>query len=756
MQNEDRSYRRSLHTVLDGYISQSVIDQCNEQKSWEYGYNSEYDMVVISKDGTIGEVIEINELKIALPAAPEQVRFEGLTSEFQKWKRYKVPVELSNFDKIYKDEDNIPSKTLEVYHKYKTYIDEDVKRKEEGDWFMCDGKPMYISGYHYFFLQHYLLTDGNRYPDFREPQRDYFLFVQACFADKRCLGSLLLKSRRSAFSTSSGSIVLCDSITRINGFYPIVSKKDEDAKTLFTKHIVKPLNALPKHLQPQRTGEVSPKKELLYSSPKKKLTNNNKTDQSEEGLDTLITYYSTTLDAYDGTQVIISINDEIGKMKGNLDINEFWDQAHKMCHVVGSKVVGKALCGSTANPPHQGGKNYETFYNNSKISTRGNTGFTGTGLYAIFIPADFTTMGFFDQWGHAVYHDPKEPILNELGEYIDMGSKSFLDAQETECGDDIKKSNAQKRNNPRVDMDAFLDEDATNMYATKGMVNTINFLKSNKDSPDVKQATFKFDLYYKDKENNIVEMKRSSNGRFIAVSPLPVPKEFRNQHRMKNNKLAPSNAHLGAFGCDPYQADRTKYTNSSKQGFVGMTTDHYELPEFSKNQTFLFYNHRANTRDEAEEDVIKAILYFSMPILPEINKKSLVKKLYERDLRNFVLLNPVKNKKELTPDEVKYGGIYSSNSGNSIPEQESALETYINSGFNEDISHVEEIKCPFVGLNEQAASYTRQNRGSKDAVVAWMLACLAVNRKFKKPEKLAIETSNIVDIEDLFVNDNLI
>ncbi|MDY3443418.1 hypothetical protein JZ968_06505 [Riemerella anatipestifer] len=750
-----KDYRRGLHTVLNNYVPSNVIELYNKKKSWKYGYNSQFDMVVISKDGTIGEVLEINGLKIALPATPKHIRFDGLTNEFQKWKRYEVPKELSDFDKIYKDEENIDAKIQEVFNRHKAFIEADISRKFNGDWFMCDGNPMYISGYHYFFLQHYLLTGGNRYPDFREPQRDYFLFVEACFADERCLGSLLLKSRRSSFSTTSGSIVLCDSITRINGFYPIVSKKDDDAKTLFTKHIVKPFNSLPKHLQPQRVGEVTPKKELFFSAPKKKLTNNNKTDQSDGGLDTLITFYSTTIDAYDGTQVTISINDEIGKMKGNLDINEFWDQAHKMCHIVGSEVVGKALCGSTANPPHQGGKNYEKFYNDSRISTRDNTGFTGTGLYAIFIPADFTTMGFFDQWGYAVYNDPKEPILNELGNYISIGSKSFLDAQEAACGDNVKKYNSQKRNNPRVDTDPFLDENASNMYATTGMVNTTNFLKANKDSSEVKQATFRFNLYYKDEKNGIVEMKRCTDGKFISVSPLPVPKEFRNKHKMKNNKKAPGNAHLGAFGCDPYQADRTKYSDSSKQGFVGMTTDHFELPEFLKNKTFLYYNHRADTRDEAEEDIIKAILYFSMPILPEINKKSLVKKLYERDLRNFVLFNPVKTKKELTPDELKYGGIYSSNSGNSIPEQESALETYVNSYFNEEISHIEEIKCPFVELNDQAASYTRQNRGSKDAVVAWMLACLAVNRKFKKPEPISVETTNIVDIEALFVNENL-
>ena len=143
-----------------------------------------------------------------------------------------------------------------------------------------------------------------------------------------------------------------------------------------------------------------------------------------------------------------------------------------------------------------------------------------------------------------------------------------------------------------------------------------------------------------------------------------------------------------------------------------------------------------------------------MPVLPEINKKGLVEKFHKRDLRHFVLSNPLKLKKELTPDEEKYGGAYSSNSGNSLPEQESALETYIHGNLHDNIESPHDIKSPFLVLNEKAASYTREKRGSLDAVVAWQLACVAVNRKIKKQEPLNVETSNLVDIQSLFINDN--
>src|SRR5690606_25947143 len=119
--------------------------------------------------------------------------------------------------------------------------------------------------------------------------------------------------------------------------------------------------------------------------------------------------------------VTISINDEIGKFK-NTDVNEYWEQAHKMCHIVGSEIVGKALCGSTANPPNKGGLNYGRFYEDSKLSTRDEVGETKTGLYALFIKADLMQQGLYDEWGYAIVGNPEKPILNELGKVKDVGA----------------------------------------------------------------------------------------------------------------------------------------------------------------------------------------------------------------------------------------------------------------------------------------------------------------------------------------------
>ena len=56
----------SICTEID-HIDQKTIDKINSKSGWEYGYNADHDVVVISKTGKIGSVVEIQNLKIAGP-----------------------------------------------------------------------------------------------------------------------------------------------------------------------------------------------------------------------------------------------------------------------------------------------------------------------------------------------------------------------------------------------------------------------------------------------------------------------------------------------------------------------------------------------------------------------------------------------------------------------------------------------------------------------------------------------------------------
>jgi hypothetical protein len=42
-------YEQTLYTVLKDYINPKILKKNNRYKKWEYGYNKEYDIVIISR-----------------------------------------------------------------------------------------------------------------------------------------------------------------------------------------------------------------------------------------------------------------------------------------------------------------------------------------------------------------------------------------------------------------------------------------------------------------------------------------------------------------------------------------------------------------------------------------------------------------------------------------------------------------------------------------------------------------------------------
>ena len=44
-------YDQSLFKILDDHIKPNIIKKNNRYKKWEYGYNKEHDVIVISKTG---------------------------------------------------------------------------------------------------------------------------------------------------------------------------------------------------------------------------------------------------------------------------------------------------------------------------------------------------------------------------------------------------------------------------------------------------------------------------------------------------------------------------------------------------------------------------------------------------------------------------------------------------------------------------------------------------------------------------------
>ena len=91
----------SLYTVVKDYIPKNAITKKNGNKSWVYGYNDQYDVVIISKTGQIGDIINITGLYIALPPTPKDCIKRSTTKSEQHWERESLPKQLSRIQSIF-------------------------------------------------------------------------------------------------------------------------------------------------------------------------------------------------------------------------------------------------------------------------------------------------------------------------------------------------------------------------------------------------------------------------------------------------------------------------------------------------------------------------------------------------------------------------------------------------------------------------------------------------------------------------------
>ena len=163
------NYNQTLYKIIEP-IKINTIKRLNKSKKWEYGYNKENDIVVISKSGQIGEVLEIQGLQIALPKQPKEIYSCSKNKEKQKWKRFPANPAFKKIKTVF-DWQDYPDDFKQDHYEY---IDEEFRRREEGFWFMNNGKPTYITGTHYMYLQWSKIDVGA--PDYREANRLFFIF----------------------------------------------------------------------------------------------------------------------------------------------------------------------------------------------------------------------------------------------------------------------------------------------------------------------------------------------------------------------------------------------------------------------------------------------------------------------------------------------------------------------------------------------------------------------------------------------------
>lgn len=718
----------SIYRHLEEHVPKNVLTKKNTARSWIYGYNDKFDMVVISKTGQIGEVIEVAGLKIALPLAPEYVyRRSGKASE-QYWERQELPKELGRIQSIFQWHD----KPADFKAEWVDYIEEEFDRREQGFWFMNNGTPTYITGSHYMYLQWSSIDVG--YPDFREANRILFIFWEACKADPRSFGMIYLKIRRSGFSfMSSSELVNVGTLAR-DARLGILSKTGADAKKMFTDKVVPINNKLPFFFKPIMDGMDKPKTELAYRVPASKITKRNMYDvdaEQLEGLDTTIDWKNTEENSYDGEKLLMLAHDESAKWIKPNNIQNNW-RVTKTCLRLGSKIIGKCMMGSTSNALSKGGQNYKSLYEDSRVTVRNANGQTKSGLYALFIPMEWNMEGFIDIYGMPVLRRPPEPVRGIDGAWIVNGAIDYWEAEVESLKNDSDALNEFYRQFPRTESHAFRDESKQAMFNLTKIYQQIDY----NDSLIMEQHVTRGSFHWKDGvRGSKVIWTPDSRGRFL-VSWIP-PVALQNRVIERNGMKYPGNEHIGAFGCDPYDISAVVGGRGSNGSLHGMTK--YHMDDGPTNEFFLEYVARPQTAEIFFEEVLMAIHFYGMPILIENNKPRLLYHLKNNGYRPFSMNRPDKQAAKLTATERELGGI--PNSSEDVKQSHaSAIETYIEKHIGLDLAG--EYRDPdvigsmlFTRTLEDWAKFDITDRGKFDASISSGLAIMANQKNTYLPEK---------------------
>jgi len=703
-------YSQTLSKVLTDEIKPHILKRKNQKKQWTYGYNKEHDIIVISKTGKIGEVIEVQNLKIALPLLEEKI-----DKTFKQWDRQELPKELSKIKSVF-EWNNYPQHFKDKWY---DYIDGEFKKRDEGCWFYNKDKPTYTTGSHYMYLQWSKIDVGA--PDFRESNRLFFIFWEACKADTRCYGICYLKNRRSGFSFMASGELVNQATISSDARYGILSKSGADAKKMFTDKVVPISVNYPFFFKPIQDGMDRPKTELAYRVPASKLTRK-KLDLGQsieelEGLDTTIDWKNTGDNSYDGEKLKILAHDESGKWERPDNILNNW-RVTKTTLRLGSRIVGKCMMGSTSNALDKGGANFKKLYDGSNVTKRNRNGQTSSGLYSLFIPMEWNYEGFIDSYGIPVFETPKKPVKSVDGLDIDIGVISHWENEVEGLKDDQDSLNEYYRQFPRTEQHAFRDETKQSLFNLTKIYDQIDYNEDFDNSKLITKGSFGWRNGIKD---TTVEFYPNNSGRFLITWVPQIVSQ--NRIIIKNGVKYPGNEHMGAFGCDPYDISGTVDRKGSNGSLHGLTK--FSMDDAPINHFFLEYIARPQTAEIFFEDVLMACVFYGMPILAENNKPRLLYHFKRRGYRGFAMNRPDKVYTKLSITEKEIGGI--PNSSEDIKQSHaSAIESYI-----EDFVGAKETSYGdiyFQRTLEDWASFNINNRTSHDASISSGLALMACNK----------------------------
>lgn len=596
----------------------------------------------------------LKPITIPLPVPPNIKKIDGygLPPNKQFFTRQKYPPKL----KALEDEcgGNIDDIWGAISRRQKQYKEEIKWIKRQwyyrlyGYWCFINGKPTYIDGWHFYYLNYFHLDVG--LPKYRDRDRRWFIAARYIYdttidfekkdefgnaipeedgtykvydtGRKLFWGVIGLKGRRFGDTYKSLCIGL-EEITRAKNHGSKFGMQGDTGETGNTdfKYVVHAWRKLPFFFMPKYDNPSNPKEEVLFYEPARRGSNNNVVG-SETGLEATINYASTAdRSYYDGTKLLYYVCDEPGKTRLE-DVVMRWKVVRE-CLSEGSERVGFSIHPTTVGEMTKGGgKRMRELCDQSDYFVRSKNGETMSSLCVLFFPAYDGLSGFVDEFGNSVIDTPNA----EQSKYINkkVGAKEYLENKLSaylKKGDEdsLRAYREQKRLYPTQYSDCFLtDVSDIGMPYEKidARLGDLNFER---------EATRRGNFIRQDagnKDSKVIWVDDNENGRFYISHMLP--DSLSNQKYYSHNVWYPNRPRFTASS-DPFRLDKTQHARMSKGGgacwwnFDKSIDGEKSIEHWTTNRFVCTYCYRPPTTDEFCEDMLMMCIYFGALMYGENN-----------------------------------------------------------------------------------------------------------------------------------------
>jgi hypothetical protein len=681
--------------------------------------------------------IEIYNTKIQIPDQPEIIEDWGTTDpKNQYWRRLPLPEFLNEVEY---DKDGNALLTGEQ----RRYAVEQVRRCKEGFWFMSNGKPIFITGKNYFYLQFWKLED-DIFPDYRDLDRRYFLYLNHFENISWCLGIVIGKKRRQGATSIATANIVYECIFFKNSFCGLTSKTQVDAKSAFTNMISFGYRQLPVFLKPKQLNNKDSVSELVFAHKTVEIKGGKgSTIDTDTGHRSKVDYRAPSLNAYDSGRISRLLADEGSKWAREVPFSTFISIVSKTL-VKGAKRVGFIECPSTTNAMTNGGEEFKIVWDNANQFKYEKT---PNRLVKYITPSYDGYLGFIDKYGESVIDEPTEEqykylVENFVGagdlsaEDIKLGARQYLINRRSQLeGVQLEE---EIRMNPFDEKEMFQSANTNCLYDQIALNNRLDWLGYNdviERGNLVWEDGNEFYKEIKDHNGDVVSIELSKlnwvanpNGIYEKVINW-TPKEANNVYE-KNGAFYPSGNYALRLGCDPFKYDKTKDGRKSNCVVYALQMENPLDPSFYDEAFVMRYAGRANTTDIQYMNTLKMAWYCGCQVLIERNIGLEPKKFFQKmKCAGFLMY---------LPNEVEFG-IYTDGTGNVVQAMCGYTEAYINKNiekvfFKELLS----LESGWLGFRVE------DTQKSDDAMASGFALIAAKTKKYLRSNEKQIDIQNLM------------